>query len=625
MARQKHFMSGNFRLYLLCLLTGFYVLLPVAPSFARDASFIWSPNPETVDSYRLYYADIPLGNNCPAPSEVPYNSQDAAEGPSPVETGNVTAYTLHGLAEDKTYCFALSARLGTMESGFTQPVQLPGNNVPTAAGTSLVTTENQPVSGQLSASDADDDPLVYSIVANGSLGNAEITNPATGAFTYTPNRDATGSDSFTFKVNDGTSDSNTAMVTVAVGAAKQPPVATDAAVATEMNQPVSGRLSASDPDGDSLTYSIVTNGSLGSAVVTDPGTGAFTYTPNLDAIGSDSFTFKVNDGTVDSSTATVTISISEANEPPVAIDSILATDVNQPVSGQLSASDPDGDSLAYSIVTNGSLGSAVVTDPGTGAFTYTPNLDAIGSDSFTFRVNDGTVDSNTATGHIFIGTEYITKIFGDTPDADFPGTLADTHTNVNSDINAALDILSTWSWSPAPAPHKIVNTIVIKANLSGIPSDAAVLEAKIFLYQTEATGESEYSNSIHMITGKDTRIDQVSGYNAFNGEPWTPVPENTTYNNVPLGLADTGEQEDAILLDSQAGYKSWTITGMVKEWINDPATNYGLLIRGVETPSETGRRFASSENQNAEIRPKLMIRYTSRPPAPKIIFIEEVK
>ena len=89
-----------------------------------------------------------------------------------------------------------------------------------------------------------------------------------------------------------------------------PPVATDGTLAVTQDTPASGTLQASDADNNPLTYSIVANGSKGTAVVADASTGAYTYTPNAGATGADSFTFKANDGTVDSNVATVTVIIS---------------------------------------------------------------------------------------------------------------------------------------------------------------------------------------------------------------------------------------------------------------------------------------------------------------------------
>lgn len=95
-------------------------------------------------------------------------------------------------------------------------VLIPPNSAPVATDDAILTQEDTATNGALSASDADGDPLTYSIVANGSKGIATITNAATGAFTYTPNANENGTDAFTFKANDGTLDSNTATITVTI-------------------------------------------------------------------------------------------------------------------------------------------------------------------------------------------------------------------------------------------------------------------------------------------------------------------------------------------------------------------------------------------------------------------------
>ena len=82
--------------------------------------------------------------------------------------------------------------------------------------------------------------------------------------------------------------------------------------------PVSGTSTATDPNGDPLTFSIVSNGTLGSASITDAATGAFTYTPAPDLNGVDTFTFIASDATSASNIATVTVSIAAVNDAPLA-------------------------------------------------------------------------------------------------------------------------------------------------------------------------------------------------------------------------------------------------------------------------------------------------------------------
>src|SRR5207342_992579 len=184
--------------------------------------------------------------------------------------------------------------------------------------------------------------------------------------------------------------------TVSITVSNSPPVANNQAVTTDKNTAKSITLTASDSNNDPLTYSIGTQPSHGTIT---GGTGAGrTYTPNTGYVGPDSFTFKANDGTADSNTATVSITVS--NSPPVANNQVVTTDKNTAKSITLTASDSSNDPLTYSIGTQPSHGTIT---GGTGAGrTYTPNTGYVGPDSFTFKANDGTADSNTATVSITV-------------------------------------------------------------------------------------------------------------------------------------------------------------------------------------------------------------------------------
>ena len=93
------------------------------------------------------------------------------------------------------------------------------------------------------------------------------------------------------------------------------PIAEDGALLVEPDTVAAGMLVANDANDDALTFEIVDNGLLGTAEITDEVTGAFTYTPDTGVTGEDSFTFKANDGLLDSNVATVQVSI-VAPEPP---------------------------------------------------------------------------------------------------------------------------------------------------------------------------------------------------------------------------------------------------------------------------------------------------------------------
>ncbi len=184
------------------------------------------------------------------------------------------------------------------------------NRAPAASDVSVATDQDTPMGVTLAASDPDGDALTYAVAA----GPAHGTLSGSGASrTYTPAPGYSGADSFTYTANDGKASSNTATVSITVRHVNHAPAASAGSVATDQDTAASVALSASDPDGDALTYTIVTAPSHG----TLSGTGAArTYTPASGYSGPDSFTFKASDGSLDSNTATVSITVRASLTPP---------------------------------------------------------------------------------------------------------------------------------------------------------------------------------------------------------------------------------------------------------------------------------------------------------------------
>ena len=283
------------------------------------------------------------------------------------------------------------------------------------------TDEDKPVSGKVAASDVDGDTLTFAKGSNPA--NGTVTVDAQGNWTYTPNKDYNGSDSFTITVSDGKGGSATATVDIGVNpvndspkfdtptAGNGDPETGHYKATTDEDKPVSGKVSATDVDGDTLTFAKGSNPANGT--VTVDAQGNWTYTPNKDYNGSDSFTITVSDGKGGTATATVDIGITPVNDPPKFedptsgnpnIDPVTGhytakTDEDKPVSGKVSASDVDGDTLTFAKGSNPANGTVTVDDKGN--WTYTPNKDYNGSDSFTITVSDG--KGGTATATVDIG------------------------------------------------------------------------------------------------------------------------------------------------------------------------------------------------------------------------------
>ena len=119
--------------------------------------------------------------------------------------------------------------------------------------------------------------------------------------------------------------------------------------------------------------------------------------PEANYNGTDSFSYKVNDGELDSNLATITLTVTAVNDAAVAGDAAvsLAEDGSSRIDLVALASDIDSATLTASIVAGAQHGQVSLNADG--SFTYTPDADYNGTDSFTYRVNDGEVDSNVAT------------------------------------------------------------------------------------------------------------------------------------------------------------------------------------------------------------------------------------
>ena len=164
-------------------------------------------------------------------------------------------------------------------------------------------------------------------------------------------------------------------------------MATATSVTTQQAVAIYSNVTATDVDSYNLTYTVVTQPQHGTLSM---GTnGYYSYIPNANYFGSDSFSFKANDGSADSNVATVNLTITSVNDAPVAdYGGSSSTPQNTVLNGNVSAHDVDSPSLTYIIVSQPSHGTLVINSS-TGAFTYTPAANYSGGDGFVFKVNDG--------------------------------------------------------------------------------------------------------------------------------------------------------------------------------------------------------------------------------------------
>ena len=270
------------------------------------------------------------------------------------------------------------------------------NNPPVAIADAITVAEGGTVtvldSGVFSVlandTDADGDALTAILVAGPA--NGTITLNANGTFSYTHDGSETITDSFTYKANDGTSDSNTVTVTITITPVNEPPVANDDTFTVEAttNNTLDVLANDTDPDlGDTMTIVSVAITSGGGIVVNNGNN--LTYTAP-GAAGSATLTYTIQDSAGLQSTATVTITITPVNSAPTAVDDGLT--VNEDTTDNILdilANDFDvdvGDTFTmFSVDTTGTQGTVVMN---AGNVTYTPPPGFVGTDTFTYIIRD---------------------------------------------------------------------------------------------------------------------------------------------------------------------------------------------------------------------------------------------
>jgi VCBS repeat-containing protein len=236
------------------------------------------------------------------------------------------AYLTSGETATDTFACVMQDVHGARGTGTVEVTVIGVNDAPIAAPDYVVFNARDPgrdLTALLKANDSDPDgpasALVITAVTPGPapLGALQLVN---GTVTYQPNpslaltNQQVVTDTFTYTLSDAFGATNSALVTVYIVGNNTPPVANPATFTVNENQVLNGNVTASDSDGDPLTYAVGASPTNGVLTLTQA--GQFTYTPNTNFSGADSFTFKANDGQIDSPFATVNVTVIHVDQPP---------------------------------------------------------------------------------------------------------------------------------------------------------------------------------------------------------------------------------------------------------------------------------------------------------------------
>jgi VCBS repeat-containing protein len=417
--------------------------------------------------------------------------------------------------------FTYQASDGSLASN-TSTVSLlvtPINHAPVAFDQSVTLAEDNGLSGSVTASDLNGDPLTYSLVSGPAHGT--VSFHADGTFTYTPNANYNGADSFTYKANDGSLDSNAGTVNLSVTPVNDAPVAAAASVTTAEDTVLTGNVTVTDVEGDSLTYILVSGPAHGTVSLHADGT--FTYMPAADYNGADSFTYKANDGSLDSNVATINLTVTPVNDAPVAASATASTAEDNVLNGTVTATDVEGDPLSYRVITGPLHGNLTFNADGT--YVYTPNADYNGTDSFTYKANDGSLDSNLGTVSLTVTpvndapvasnasatTAEDTMLTGNVAATDVDGD-ALTYSVVSGPAHGTLNLHADGSYTYTPAAdYNGSDSFTFKANDGSLNSNTGTVNLTVTAVNDAPTVTADSNTVISHINQLSTTYNPLGG------------------------------------------------------------------------------------------------------------------
>ena len=208
-----------------------------------------------------------------------------------------------------------------------------------------------------------------------------------GTFTYTPDADFVGADSFTYTATDGNGAIETGTVSVTITPVDD--VVDDDFTTTE-DTPITGNVDTNDTFSAPATFVVHDDAAHGSLI--HLGGGSFTYTPEGDYVGNDSFTYTATDVHGVTETGLVTMEVLPADD---VVDDLFTTEEDTAVTGDVSTNDTFSAAATFVIAADANHGTVI--DDGDGVFTYTPDGDFVGTDTFTYTATDAGGASETGT------------------------------------------------------------------------------------------------------------------------------------------------------------------------------------------------------------------------------------
>ncbi|MGK7900235.1 MAG: Ig-like domain-containing protein [Hormoscilla sp.] len=522
--------------------------------------------------------------------------------------------------ETGTLDFAELRLIGTANE-FAPPNQ--PNQPPIAVDDVATTEENSSVSIDVLANDSGNPLSFQGIPSSTEFGGLVSLNG--GTIAYTPANGFAGTDSFSYTISGGSGSTDSATVTVTVESRNTAPIANDDFTSTEENSSVNIFVLDNDfdPDGDAIAISnFPVNTFVGSVSISG---NAVVYNPDFGFTGTDSFSYTIADGNGGTDSATVTVTIESANQPPIALDDFATTAQNISVSIPAFNNDfdPDEDQLFLEGISSPTEfgGSASFND---NAILYTPAFGFTGTDSFSYTLADenGSTDSATVT----VTVESANSAVNSAPIAldDFAVTTENISLSIfvlDNDFDPDGDAIAISNFPVSTAfggtISQIDNTLVYtpQFGFTGIDSFVYTISdgqdtstATVSVIVESAGGAGESSGSISGVKFLDTDRDGVrdageqglAGWTIFFDTNNNGVLDN---NEVSVVTGANGSYSFGGLLAGTYNVREIQQPGFLQTTGNPTITLLAGQNRTGVNFGNVGNSFSSSVRANFDVRP----------------------
>ncbi len=357
-----------------------------------------STNEEIAVSIPVLDNDVDVDNNLDGSSLIIVTQPEHGAAVIDPVTGKIEYTPEIDFNGNDSFTYQLEDAEGALSTPATVTVTvLPINDAPVANPDNATTPEDNLVSIPVLANDTDVDNnwtnAILIISTNPSHGTVAVES-STGRIVFTPEQDYFGNDSFTYQVKDAQGAlSNVATVNIVVTPVNDPPVANNDAATTAEEMALGIDVLANDTDVDnsmSTAVLVIVSGPANGTATVEPN-GTISYDPAKDFTGQDSFTYQVEDEAgAKSNVATVTINVLPVNDRPVAVDDAATTNESTAVDIDILKNDYDIDNaiVPSSVAIAAPPANGTVTVHVSGQVTYTPQVDFVGVDVFSYTIQD---------------------------------------------------------------------------------------------------------------------------------------------------------------------------------------------------------------------------------------------